>query len=79
MGIYIDQGNTVFYLKKEYQVAALASLQDLHQREDYLAAERDDVLEAANLEEALLAWGWGVEYDEAGDICGLELYRMPRR
>lgn len=78
MGYYMDQGETVFKIKKENLPAALEAIRELHGKETIHDRENgfswvdDDFYKKENIGDTLESWRWEPEFDKEGNIVNIQ-------
>lgn len=74
MGYYASNPNSVIVIKASNIPRALWAIKEMYKQEEGMAApgfswvDRDTVLKAETIEEALAEWRWDASLDEAGDL-----------
>lgn len=78
MGYYMDQGETVFKIKKENLPAALEAIRELHGKETIHDRKNgfswvdNDFHKKENIGDTLESWRWEPEFDEEGNIVNIQ-------
>lgn len=74
MGYYASNPNSAIVIKASNIPRALWAIKEMYKQEEDMAAprfswvDRDTVLKAETIEEALAEWRWDASLDEAGDL-----------